>query len=99
MFLDEKLFQFAIKFPKEQEYSYLLINKLYGLCNDNWLPDVKIGGSKRVVLNKLNQTIKYWDLFIERIKSHSPYLYARINDYKSYGEFIKNTDMFKIIKQ
>jgi hypothetical protein len=98
MFLDDELFKFATTFPKEEEYFHLMMYKLHELCNNHWLPIVKVGEQKRVALNKLNQTIKYWDLFMEKIKFHDYSLYTRISDY-GYGDYIKDTDMFKMLNQ
>jgi len=98
MFLDDKLFQFATTFPQEEEYFYLMMYKLYELCNNHWLPTVKVGEQKRVVLNKLNQTIKYWDLFMKKLETHDYPLYTRISDHE-YSNHIKDTDTFKMLNQ
>lgn len=95
-FLDDKLFKFAISFPtRESLVGDLLINKLYDLCNEHWLSIIRRGIPKSIVISKINQTIKYWDLFLIKLKANNQRVYNIVMSYEHYSDFIKKTESFK----
>lgn len=97
MFLDDKLYQHAIKRKIDSLDDYKeMINELYKICEDHFKPQLDINMGYRKAKIILDRTFNSWDLFINRLEKEDYFLVDIIKDCSYKSAFMENPKLVKI---